>query len=318
MTKRDARGVRSRGDTLARLDAALTNEPGALTASGRLVIAFIRDNLASIPFETGASIATKTGVSEMTVIRCIQALGYANLRDLKNALRAARLERDDSFDDVLDLFHVRRDRFGDRRESLELQLRAVIRAYELASTEPWNAAVEHLATKRRVFIIGLLATKGTALDFASRLMTARKGVLFVDGSEGIYAEILESDPDETCSVFVDTAAQTRWGPLFARRAHGQGLPLIIITNRFSNWGYEFTDLVLQGHTNVNTFWDSTASLAVITNLLVDAVATRLGKKAEDRVAFMKELGRYFGTFDWARQRRPLSGGAARRKGPARS
>jgi hypothetical protein len=52
---------------------------------------------------------------------------------------------------------------------------------------------------------------------------------------------------------------------------------VIVTDRFSNCVYAYTDLVLQGHTYVRTFWDSTASLTVILNLLIDAVAVRFAQ-----------------------------------------
>jgi DNA-binding MurR/RpiR family transcriptional regulator len=298
--RQTAQRPRARGepsDGLARLQSALKNDGGALTPSARAVAAFFRDNLPLLPFETGASIAAKTGVSEMTVIRFIRSLGYSSLRQMKDELRSGGADERATVDDVLERFRIRHDDIGELKASLKLELKAVIEAYELTTRERWRAVVELLARRRFVHVVGFQATKGVALDFATRLKYARPGVRFVEGAAGVYSEVLDTKPEDTCLVLIDTVAYARKGVLLARRAREQNIPLITITDRFSNWAYEFTDLVLPGATNVHTFWDSTASLSVICNLLINSVAVRLGAKASDRFKLMNELGRHFREFE---------------------
>lgn len=307
--KQEGRAARRRNgaSAVARLESALRGDLGGITPSGRAVGAYLRDNLAHLPFETGASLAAKTGVSEMTVIRFLRGLGYRSLKELKDDLRATYRDAERSVEDALERFRVRHDGFGELRASLELEIRAVIKAYELAASERWQAIIELLAKRRHVYVVGFQATKGVALDFASRLKYARAGVRFAEGATGVYSEVLEADPRESCLVLIDSVAYARKGILLARRARALGLPLVIVTDRFSNRAFAFTDLVLQGHTYVRTFWDSTASLSVILNLLINAVAVRLGRKAEDRFELMRELGDYFQEFE------PLRGQEAERQ-----
>jgi hypothetical protein len=54
--------------------------------------------------------------------------------------------------------------------------------------------------------------------------------------------------------------------------------------------------VFEAHTHVKTFWDSTASLGVILNLLIDTVAIRLGPKARKNFATMSDMGTLLGEF----------------------
>jgi DNA-binding MurR/RpiR family transcriptional regulator len=282
---------------LKRLEQALRDDDASLTRSGRMIAAYLRDNLGHIPYETGAMIASKTGVSEMSVIRFIRSLGYASLKELKDDLRSANGGGDGSIDDALERFHVPRDDIGELEESLELELRAVIEAYRLTTLERWTRAVDLIARRRQVHVVGFQASKGLALDFATRLKYARAGVRFAEGNSGVYSEILEAVPAETCLVLVDTVAYARKGLLLARRARDLKIPLVIVTDRFSNWAYEFTDVVLQGSTHVKAFWDSTASLSIILNLLINSVAGRLGDRALRRFELMNELGRHFQEFE---------------------
>lgn len=286
------------GETaLQKLADALRDEDASLTRSERTVAAYFKDNISHLPFETGAAIAQKTGVSEMTVIRFVRRLGYASLRDFKEALRASAPSGENVLDDALERFRLRGGGVGDLDESLELELRAVVEAYELTRLDRWRQAVDLIGASPRLFVTGFQGSKGLALDFATRLKYAREGVRFAEGASGVYSEVLESPPDETCLVLIDTAAYARRGVLLARKARELKLPLVVVTDRYSNWAYEFTDLVLQGSTAVRTFWDSSASLSVILNLLINAVANARGDAAAKRFETMRELGRHFREFE---------------------
>jgi DNA-binding MurR/RpiR family transcriptional regulator len=64
--------------------AALSEE---LTPSERQLAAYITANLETIVFETGASLADKSGVSANTVSRFLRRFGYKGLKSLKEELR---------------------------------------------------------------------------------------------------------------------------------------------------------------------------------------------------------------------------------------
>lgn len=279
------------------LEQVLKEGDASLTRSGRIIASYLRDNLQNIPYETGATIAAQAGVSEMSVIRFIRGLGYASLKDLKDTLKPAESGSGRVLDDTLERFRVQRGDVGELEASLELELRAITDAYLLTTLERWHAAAELLTRCKTVHVVGFQASKGLALDFASRLKYARGGVRFAEGGTGVYSEIIESDPQESCLVLVDTAAYARKGVLLAERVRDMKMPLIIVTDRFSNWAYEFTELVLQGSTHVKAFWDSTASVSVILNLLINSVAGRLGDQALKRYEMMRELGHTFKEFE---------------------
>jgi DNA-binding MurR/RpiR family transcriptional regulator len=56
-------------DGWARLEAALDRRADEMMAAERAIAAYLRDNRAMIPYETGATIAAAADVSEMSVIR---------------------------------------------------------------------------------------------------------------------------------------------------------------------------------------------------------------------------------------------------------
>jgi DNA-binding MurR/RpiR family transcriptional regulator len=74
------------------LSARVSRLGGSLGAAGQRVAHFIMQNPAAALASSAMDLAASTGTSDATVIRTVQALGYAGLADLKQAL-VASLER---------------------------------------------------------------------------------------------------------------------------------------------------------------------------------------------------------------------------------
>lgn len=286
------------GENAGRIDleAILRSGMDGFSPSEQTLAGYMLDHIQTLPFETGASIAQAVGVSEMTVTRFVRGIGFENLRDLKSRLRELVTEKDNDVDDYMARFQVRSSRHQVLQESLRLELDAIVKAYALATTDLWDEAAEALAKARTVYVVGFQASKGLALDFASRLLWARANVIFVDNASGTFGEIVSADPKHSLVVLVDTASYATRGMKLAERLKAIEMPLVIVTDKFSHWGLSYTRFVFEGHTHVKTFWDSTGSLAIILNLMIDTVATRLGPRARANFAAMSDMGTLFGEF----------------------
>ena len=280
----------------------LQDREARLTPSERAAAAWLRDNIETVPFNTGAQMAQAIGISEMTLIRFLRSLGFANLRDLKDQLRPAPSADAALLDDVMQRFTSLWSDMGALAASMERELMSVRSVYEMATTPVWDRVVTKLAETPQVHVVGFQATQGVALDFANRMKYVRPGVRAVQGSAGVFSEVLDSDPATSLLVLIDTAAYARKGVLLARKATEMGFPLVVMIDRYSHWPREFTDDVLELNTMAGTYWDSTASLAVATNLLIHFTAGRLGACANSRFETMVALGEHFEEFDPAASR----------------
>lgn len=267
-----------------------------LSPSEKGVAGYMLDNAQMLPFETGTSIAQAVGVSEMTVSRFVRGLGFDNLRDLKNRLRVSIAEKESDVDDYMARFQTRDDHSAVLQESLRLDIEAVVKAYALAKSDLWGEAATALAGAGTVYVVGFQASKGLALDFASRLLWARPNVIFVENSSGTFGEIITADPRDSLVVLVDTAAYAVRGVKLAGKLKELDMPLIIVTDKFSHWAFSYTRFVFEAHTHVRTFWDSTAGISVVLNLMIDTVATRLGPKARENFSKMSDMGSLLGEF----------------------
>jgi DNA-binding MurR/RpiR family transcriptional regulator len=295
MSRRTRELAQSSAGPGAGLEAALRARMTGFSRAERALAAYLLEHMDQVPFETGASIATKAGVSEMTLLRFLRLNGFANLKQLKAELRD-RVAGSEDLDDVLERFKVRPPDEESLRESLGREVRAVVKAYGLTMTPVWGEIVKTLAHAKSVFVVGFQASEGMARDFATRLLYARPGVAYVENSSGTYAEVVEADPRTSVLVLVDTASYARRSLKLAAKVRAAGMPLVIVTDKFSHWGAEHTRYVLEGHTETQTFWDSSASLVVILNLLINGIAARLGRRAEQRFEELRRLGDFFEEF----------------------
>ncbi|WP_374632267.1 MurR/RpiR family transcriptional regulator [Paracoccus sp. (in: a-proteobacteria)] len=280
----------------------LQDREARLTPAERAAAAWLRDNIAVVPFNTGAQMAQAIGISEMTLIRFLRSLGYANLRDLKAQLRPLPATDTALLDDVAQRFTSLSSDMGALAASLERELMSVRHVYEMATTPVWDRIVTRLAETPLIHVAGFQASQGVALDFASRLKYVRPGIRAVQGSTGVFSEVLDSDPATSLLFIIDTAAYARKGVQLVRKATELGIPLVAMIDRYSHWPREFTDDVLELNTMAGTYWDSQTSLAAASNLLVHFTAGRLGPRANARFEKMAALGEHFQEFDPAASR----------------
>ena len=262
--------------------------------SEQAIATFLMDNMHDAAFETGAVIAAGAGVSEASVARFARKLGYNDLKDMKRGLRYKRGA--DGLDNAASRFRIGGDEHGRLARSLEMETQALTAAYNLAHGKTWDKIVHHLSTVPRINCVGFQAVKGLALDFSTRLKWVRGGVRFAEGLSGTYSEILTDDLGESCVVLIDTAEYAAMTFRLCQEIQERKIPLIVVTDKYSHWSREFTDLSLEVSTRVDLYWDAMSAISSILNLLTHAVAERLGDKTENRMAELENLAGSLRTF----------------------
>jgi DNA-binding MurR/RpiR family transcriptional regulator len=279
--------------TLSERLAACRNLSGSESA----LATWIEHNLHALPFDNAAAVAAGAGVSEMSVSRFVRRLGYENFRALKADLKAQQ-QRGESpeLDDRLRRWALPPEGGEGLDETLRREIEAIVDVYNLARQSVWRDALEVVAEAERVSVTGFQASKGLALDFASRLKWVRPGVRFVEGTSGTWSEIFDEVGHPSSVVLVDTATYARTSFRIAELCLRLGLPLVVVTDRFSNWARKYTPHVLSVSTHTGTYWDSSAGLAALLGLFVNDVTARLGAEAKLRLERMTGLGEHFEAF----------------------
>ncbi|MEZ5777146.1 MAG: MurR/RpiR family transcriptional regulator [Paracoccaceae bacterium] len=279
-----------------------------LSAAESAVATWFESHLHEVPFVSAANVAKGAGISEMTVIRFVRRLGYANFKTFKQSLNAEL--RDDSGHPATDRgrrFAIPEGTGDELDQQMQREVASVLSVYELARTAAWQAALDVVDKAALVNVTGFQASKGLALDFATRLKYARPGVRFAEGTSGNWSELFAESPDRSCLVLVDTAAYSQTTFRIAELCLRRDIPLVMITDKFSPWPRKYTPHVLAVDTDIGTFWDSTSALSALLGLFLNGVAARIGAPARARLKQMNDLGAHFDAYAYepGSQSRPV-------------
>lgn len=260
----------------------------------RMVAAYMLAQLATIPFETAASLAKKVAVSEPTVGRFCRTLGYNSFKDLKAHLRKDMGDQPWLIGDRLRNLQAR-NRAGEDQlgRGLELEMASLVAVYESAHSAEWTRVVKRLATVGSVFATGFQTERGMAQIFVNQLQYLRDGVDLLDLAGGNFAQVLARDNTDAALVIFEARRYSRLARDLAVAAKAAGIPVTLITDPYCDWGREIADEIFVVPTEFNLFWESTAQMASLANLLVNGVFMELGPEVEDR---MNRIAALYGQF----------------------
>lgn len=274
------------GPMRQRLEACLVDG----TKADRALAAYILARPETIPFETAATLAEKVEVSEATVGRFCRSIGYDNLKDLKQQLGQDFGDRPWLIADRLRDFQAQaRQAENPLGRSLELEIAGLVAVYEIAQSADFRRVVERLTTARRVFVCGFQTERAMAQMFAHQLQYLRDGVQLLDLEGGHFAELFATDVEETALVLFEARRYSRLARAVAREAMALGVPVTLVTDAFCDWGRGLVSELLVVPTEFNLFWDSTAQMASLVNLFMNAVSIEIGPAVEARMTKVSEL-----------------------------
>ncbi|SEE54456.1 transcriptional regulator, RpiR family [Rhizobiales bacterium GAS188] len=256
----------------------------------KALASYMLAKLASMPFETAATLAEKVSVSEATVGRFCRTIGYKSFKDLKEQLRQDIGDRPWLISDRLRDFQQRALAGKDQlARGLELEIASLVAIYELAQTEDWKRAVKRLAGASSVHVAGFQTERGMAQILTNQLQYLRDRVSQLDLAGGNFTELLLTSSPTPCLVIFEARRYSRMALVLAKEAKQAKIPVTLITDAFCDWGSGLVDEIFVVPTEFNMFWDSTAQMASLISLLVNSVFVELGPSVEQRLNKMADL-----------------------------
>jgi DNA-binding MurR/RpiR family transcriptional regulator len=274
----------------------LTEANRSSSKADRAIASYMLAELVTLPFETAASLAEKVSVSEPTVGRFCRAIGYSSFKDLKAHLRQDMGDQPWLIGDRLRDLQNRHIAGEDQLvRGLELEMAALVAVYEIAHSPAWAIVVRRLATAKAIYAAGFQTERGMAQVFVNQLQYLREGVELLDLAGGNFAQVLARSDSDAALVIFEARRYSRLARDLAAAAKEAGIPVTLITDPYCDWGHDVADEIFVVPTEFNLFWESTAQMASLANLLVNGVFMELGPEVEDRMNRIAELyGRFTG------------------------
>jgi DNA-binding MurR/RpiR family transcriptional regulator len=263
------------------LEETIKKDWKTYTPAEQKLATFFLAHLQELPFETAASIGKRVKVSPMTVGRYIRKLGYADLRDIKDELRAVAADRGWTEE-------VSRTTFASA--SLKAKIKGVTEVHKIPDSAEWSRIVSMIASAKVVRVASFQAGRFLGLGFATFLQSLRPGVYFSDGADGSYGDVLLDPEPNACLILIDFRRYSRHFRLLAEEAATRNIRTVIFTDVYCHWARALTDDVLMIETDFGIRSLSMAQL--LFELLLAAIAAEL-KGTGERVDQLHKLREKF-------------------------
>ena len=267
-----------------------------LTPSQRRIMQYIVDNYDEAIFLTASQLARRVGVSEATVVRLAQALGFDGYPGMQKKFRKGlqdRLSTVTRLEHTVD--HVRQ--MGDvvvkvLQEDIQ-NLSQTLRAFPL---EIFERAVSDMQSAKRIFVIGLRGAHAPALTLATYLRFLGKQAHLLVPGHGEMWDILQGLGSSDLVVGISLPRYTQVTLEVLEHARKKRARVGAITDsplsplaRHAHW-------VLTAHCQLDSFIESFTAATSLVNALLTAMSIQSPGKTlrilREREALWEEKGVY--------------------------
>ncbi len=280
-------------DIVTRLQSAELRK----SKTDKLIAQYIERNLAELPFETAKSIATRLGISQMTVGRYLRRLGFDGLDEMKTALRRGR--SNPAWQVKGPVARLQQDiREGKLLAGLvQQQIDNLGVVYELMTQPEWQQTIDALISASEVYVAAYQNVRGIAQYFASQLSYSRPRVSFMDGLNGTYAEALDGSVEGRVLFLHDVRRFASKARPLAAEARRAGVKVILLTDEFCPWASEVADIALIVPGSHGPLWDGAATMTAVMDLMLSNIIVLIGNQVDERVQTLTRLQDIFGDFE---------------------
>lgn len=269
--------------------ALLPGTKAPLTRRQARLADYILQNADEVVFMTAAQLAEASGVSDATVVRLAQTLGFEGFPEMKRHLRASRVTRLDTVS--------RLKRTSQRIRSANELIAAVVQqdAKNLAETaadlnpDAIIRIARVLKDAEAIGIIGLRSAHSLAVLLSSTLGFLGKRVrLMIPGTGELWREV-STLARGSVLVAISFPRYTRLTVEVAEAAHRVGATVISLTDSPFSPLAPFSDHLLSARCRIDSFIESYVTILSMMNALVTAIAFLDGKKAVRQLRRMEQL-----------------------------
>ncbi|WP_077367614.1 MurR/RpiR family transcriptional regulator [Anaerosalibacter sp. Marseille-P3206] len=253
--------------------------------SQKLIADYILDNYDKAAFMTAAKLGTTVGVSESTVVRFANTLGYTGYRELQSDLQELIKNK---------LTTVQRISLTDEYSNKENLLKRVFKkdvsniskTFEELDYSVFGQAVEAILKGKRVYILGLRSSSFLAGYLGFYLNFILSNVKTVTaGPSDIFEQLLKVTSKDVVIGISYPRYSTRTLEAL-KYVKEKGSTVIGITDSLLSPAAQISDITLLASSNMVSFVDSLVAPMSLINALIIAVGM---EKREDITTYFEDL-----------------------------
>lgn len=255
---------------------------------------YISGNYDKAAFMTACRLGDQAHVSESTVVRFANALGFEGYPQLQKSLQelirnklttVQRIELASDMNDAAVLKTVLKSDMNNIRMTIEM-----------VNADQFKEAVESLDKARKVFILGLRSSAPLTQFMGYYLNFVLQNVhICTSGVGDIFEQLMPATGEDVVVgiSFPRYSTRTYEGIQFAKQ---RGAKIITITDSLSSKIAEVSDVVLTAQSNMASFVDSLVAPLSMVNALIVAIGLRRRSDISDKFQELENVWRQYNVY----------------------
>lgn len=263
----------------------IQNNFNTLSKGQKLIAKFIMDDYDKAAFMTAATLGETVGVSESTVVRFANTLGYNGYRDLQKELQELIKNK---------LTTVQRISLSSDFIDYENTLKQVIKK-DMANIEKtineidyveFEKAIEMTLKAKNVFILGLRSSSFLAgyLGFYLNFLLDNVKIITA-GPNDVFEQLLKADSEDLI-IGISYPRYSKRTLEALSYGKDKGCKIIGITDSLISPAAQYTDVTLVASSNMLSFVDSLVAPMSLINAFIISIGM---EKKEDITSYFQDL-----------------------------
>ena len=273
----------------ANLIADIEKRMPEFSKSHRYIARFITEHYEKAAFMTAAKLGAAVGVSESTVVRFADEMGFEGYPEMQKALQSYGRNRLTT----LQRLNISADRLEDGnilKNVMTHDIERIRYTMENISEESFNTAVEKIVSARSVYIFGAMSSDILSLFLSTYLTLSCGNVTQVQpiNSSGILQQLIHLGKED---VFISISFPRYFKNTLTATKYVKecGANIIAITDSEASPLAEYADQLLLARSDIISYADSLAAPLSLINALVAAVGMRNSEKLEKTLSRLEDL-----------------------------
>ncbi len=264
--------------------------------SQRKVADYIFHHLKQAILLNTTQIAARAHVSEATVIRFVNGLGFSGFAEFKRVVGEKVLADYSTSTRLIESAETMKGRQSLFTDILTGDIEK-IRDLGAGITEgTFNHAIDKLCAARNLYILGLRASYALAFYLAFDLRFFLNSVHLVELGVGDLPEQLRDMGPSDVLVVISFKRHTRKTVDIAKKAKQKGAFIIAITNSELSPTAQLSDIALIAETKIPAYFESYTAPMSLLNALITAIALRQKDQALPMLNQLEDEFDFFNTF----------------------
>ncbi len=245
-----------------------------LTASQSRAAQYIMDHYDEAIFLTASKLARQVGVSEATIVRLAQVLGFDGYPEMQRMLREKLQDRLTTVTRLEETVrNVRSD--GDvLTKVMQEDIRNLSRTLQEISLDTFHQAVADMQSAKRIYVVGMRGAHAPALVLSLYLRFLKKQATAVIPGYGDVWNTLHGMGSEDLVIGISFPRYTKLTIDVLEYAHEQGARVGAITDSPFSPLARNADWVLPVHSRLDSFIESFTAAMSLVNALLTALSVQ--------------------------------------------